>query len=79
MGYGESTRKKVLQQLHDRLEPILTSPSKLQILAAELEIMLFIKFEMIKQAKESLKILLDRQGISFEQKNRIFLINKVLG
>ena len=65
------------QQLHDRLEPILNSPNKLQILAAELEIILFINFDMIKQAKEAIKVLLSRKEISFEQKNRLILINKV--
>ena len=69
--------KSSYQQLHDRLKPILNSPNKLQILAAELEIILFIKFNMIKQAKESLKTLLDRKGLSFEQKERLILINKV--
>ena len=69
--------KSSYQQLHDRLEPILNSPNKLQILAAELEIILFIKFDMIKQAKESLNALLTRKEISFEQKNRLILINKV--
>ena len=69
--------KSSYQQLHDRLKPILNSPNKLQTLAAELEIILFIKFDMIKQAKVSLKTLLSRKGISFEQKNRLILINKV--
>ena len=32
---------------------------------------------MIKQARESLKVLLVSKGISFEQKNRLILINKV--
>ena len=69
--------KSSYQQLHDRLEPILNSPNKLQILAAELEIILFINFDMIKQAKQALKVLLSRKEISFEQKNRLILINKV--
>jgi len=69
--------KSSYQQLHDRLKPILNSPNKLQTLAAELEIILFIKFDMIKQAKVSLKTLLSRKEISFEQKNRLILINKV--
>ena len=68
--------KSSYQQLHDRLKPILNSPNKLQSLAAELEIILFIKFDMIKQAKVSLKSLLDRKGISFEQKERLVLIYK---
>ena len=69
--------KSSYQQLHDRLKPILNSPNKLQILAAELEIILFIRFDMIKKAKESLKALLSRKEISIEQKNRLILINKV--
>ena len=59
------------------LEPILNSPSKLQILAAELEIMLFIKFDKIKKAQTALNVLLKRSDISFEQKNRLELINKI--
>ena len=69
--------KSSYQQLHDRLEPILNSPNKLQMLAAELEIILFIKFDMIKRAKGALKALLNRKEISIEQKNRLILINKV--
>lgn len=59
------------------LEPILNSPSKLQILAAELEVMLLIKFDKIKEAKSALNILLKRSDISFEQRNRLELINKI--
>ena len=59
------------------LEPILNSPSKLQILAAELEVLLFIKFNKINEAKKALNILLKRSDISFEQKNRLELINKI--
>ena len=69
--------KSSYQQLRNRLKPILNSPNELQTLAAELEIILFIKFDMIKQARESLKVLLVSKGISFEQKNRLILINKV--
>ena len=69
--------KSSYQQLQNRLKPILNSPNKLQTLAAELEILLFIKFDMIKEAKVSLKTLLDRKGISLEQKNRLILISKV--
>ena len=60
-----------------KLEPILNSPSMLQVLAAELEIMLFIKFNKIKEAKKALNVLLNRSDISFEQKNRLELINKI--
>ena len=59
------------------LDPILNSPSKLQILAAELEVLLLIKFDKIREAKKALNILLKRTDISFEQKNRLELINKI--
>jgi len=59
------------------LEPILNSPSKLQIIAAELEIMLFIKFDRISEAQKALRVLLERSDISFEQKNRLELISKI--
>ena len=59
------------------LEPILNSPSKLQSLAAELEIMLFIRFNKIDEAKLSISKLLKRPDITFEQKNRLDLIGKV--
>ena len=59
------------------LEPILNSPSKFQNLAAELEVMLLIKFDKIKEAKTALNILLKRSDISFEQKNRLELISKI--
>ena len=59
------------------LEPVLKSPNLLQILAAELEVLLFIKFDKIKEAKKALDDLLKRSDISFEQKNRLELINKI--
>ena len=59
------------------LEPIIKSPSILQVLAAELEVLLFIKFDKIKEAKKALNDLLKRSDISFEQKNRLELINKI--
>ena len=59
------------------LEPILKSPSILQALAAELQVLLFIKFDKIKEAKKALNDLLKRSDISFEQKNRLELINKI--
>ena len=59
------------------LEPILRSPNMLQILAAELEVLLFIKFDKINEAKKALDVLLKRSDISFEQKNRLELINKI--
>ena len=59
------------------LEPILNSPSKLQIVAAELEVLLFIRFDKIKDAQKALDVLLKRSDISFDQKNRLELINKI--
>ena len=59
------------------LQPILNSPSKLQILAAELEVLLLIKFDKIKEAQKALNVLLKRSDISFEQKNRLEFINKI--
>ena len=59
------------------LEPILSSPSKLQLLAAELEILLLIRFDKVDDAKLSITKLLKRSDLSFEQKNRLDLINKV--
>ncbi len=59
------------------LGPIINSPSKLQILAAELEVILLIKFNKIKEAKKAINNLLNRSDISFEQKNRLELINKI--
>ena len=59
------------------LKPILNSPSKLQLLASELKILLMIKFNKIDDAKESIDQLLSRSEISFEQKNRLDLIKKV--
>ena len=59
------------------LKPIINSPSKLQILAAELEVILLIKFDKIKEAQRAINNLLNRSDISFEQKNRIELINKI--
>ena len=59
------------------LKPIINSPSKLQILAAELEVILLIKFNKIKEAQRAINNLLNRSDISFEQKNRLELINKI--
>ena len=59
------------------LKPMLNSPSNLQLLAAELEVLLYIKFNKIKEAKKALNILLKRPELSFEQKNRLELINKI--
>ena len=59
------------------LKPIINSPSKLQILAAELKVILFIKFNKIKEAQKAINNLLNRSDISFDQKNRLELINKI--
>ncbi len=59
------------------LKPILNSPSKLQLLAAELEIILYIRSNNINKANAKLKNLLKRSGVSLEQKNRLELINKI--
>ena len=66
-----------LDELQERLSPILNSPSKLELLAAELEMVLFIRFNKIEKALKSLKSLLDRNDITSEQRNRLVLINKV--
>ncbi len=65
------------EDLHRRLKPILNNPSKLQMLAAEVEIGIFIRFNKLNKAVQSLKILLNRPDISYDQKNRLSLINKV--
>ena len=70
-------KKSSYKKLHNRLKPILNSPSKLQLLAAELEIILLVRFDMIKRAKSSLTKLLSRNEISIEQNNRLTLINKL--
>ena len=59
------------------LNPLLNSPSKLQILAAELEIILYVKFNKIKEAQSALDDLLKRSDLSLEQKNRLQLIKKI--
>ena len=64
-------------ELQGRLKPILNSPSKLQLLAAELQIVLFIRFNKLDKARNSIKILLARADITQEQKNRLSLIDKV--
>ena len=69
--------KSPLNKLQERLSPILNSPSKLELLAAELEMVLFIRFNKIEKALKSLETLLDRNDITSEQKNRLVLINKV--
>ena len=71
--------KSSLDILRDRLSPMLNNPSNLQLLAAELEIILFIRFNKIDKARNSLETLLVRSDVTSEQKNRLGLINKVYG
>ena len=59
------------------LKPILNSPSNLQFLAAELEVILHIRSNNINEANNKLKKLLARPDISFEQKSRLELIKKI--
>ena len=68
---------KILRYIFFYLKPILNSPSKLQSLAAELEVMLHIRSDNLNEAKTKLKNLLKRADISFEQKSRLELINKI--
>ncbi|MDC0549182.1 tetratricopeptide repeat protein [Alphaproteobacteria bacterium] len=69
--------KSNFSELQERLKPILNSPSKLQLLAAEMEIVLFIRFNKLEKARNSIKLLLARADITQEQKNRLSLIDKV--
>ena len=64
-------------QLHSRLSSILNTPSKLQMLASELEIILFLRFNKISEANKALDKLLKRTGITLEQKNRLTLLSEV--
>ena len=59
------------------LKPILNSPSKLQLLAAELEVMLYIRSENVNDANIKIKNLLKRPDVSLEQKSRLELLNKI--
>ena len=59
------------------LKPILNSPSKLQMLAAELEIMLYVRSGNVNDAHTKIKNLLQRPDISLEQKSRLILLNKI--
>ena len=65
------------QKLKNRLQPILTSPSDFQALAAELQIILLIRFDKVDEALENLNKILKRSDLSIEQINRLSLINKV--
>ena len=59
------------------LKPILNSPSKLQLLAAELEIMLYVRSGNVNVVYTKIKNLLKRPDISLEQKSRLELLNKI--
>ena len=59
------------------LKPILNSPSKLQLLAAELEIILYVRSGNVNDAYTKIKNLLKRPDISLEQKSRLELLNKI--
>ncbi|MDC0093450.1 hypothetical protein OAR00_00250 [Alphaproteobacteria bacterium] len=69
--------KSSLEKLVDRLNPILNSPSKLQLLAAELEMILYFKFNKTEKGLAAIETLLTRSDITLEQKNRVNLIKKV--
>jgi hypothetical protein len=69
--------KSNFSELQGRLKPILNSPSKLQLLDAELQIVLFIRFNKLDKARNSIKLILARADITQEQKNRLSLIDKV--
>ena len=60
-----------------KLQPILTSPSKLQPYAAELEILYLFNLERNKLANEKLETLLKRSDIKDNQKNRLRIIKRV--
>ncbi len=60
-----------------KLQPILTSPSKLQPYAAELEILYLFNLEKNKLANEKLETLLKRSDIKDNQKNRLRIIKRV--
>ena len=59
------------------LRPILNSPSKLQLLAAELKILLLLNKNKIDDAKISIEKLLNRSDITLDQASRLRLIKKV--
>ena len=69
--------KSNFNELQERLKPILNSPSKLELLASELQVVLFIRFNKLDKALGSIKSLLARTDITQEQKNRLSLIDKV--
>ena len=59
------------------LKPFLTSPSKFQPIASELEILYLIENKKMKIAKSKLDILLKQKNISNNQKNRLNTIDEI--
>ena len=59
------------------LQPILTSPSKLQSYAAELEILYLFDVGKVNLAKDKLDKLLKRPDVKNNQKNRLSVIKRV--
>ena len=59
------------------LKPFLTSPSDLQPIASELEILYLIENRKIKTAKIKLDNLLKQNNISNNQRNRLSTINEI--
>ena len=70
-------KTRIKKKLTLLLKPILNSPSKLQLLAAELEIMLYVRSGNVNDAYTKIKNLLKRPDISLEQKSRLELLNKI--
>ena len=59
------------------LKPIITSPSKLQSFAAELEILYLYELNKNKSATEKLKNLISRQDVKENQKNRLKVVEEI--
>ena len=75
-----SVMKDNVSSFENRIEilrPILNSPSKLQLLAAELKILLLLNKNKIDDAKISIEKLLNRSDITLDQASRLRLIKKV--
>ena len=60
-----------------RLNPILTSPSKLQSIAAELEILYLYESGESQNANLKINQLMSRQDINNSQKNRLSVIQEI--
>ncbi len=59
------------------LKPFLTSPSELQPIASELEILYLIENKKMKTAENKLEELLKQKNISNNQKNRLSIIDEI--